>query len=522
MSFNASDHNPRRGVWLAVLVLAAAVAARAAINFANTTPGGMDAGYYPMQARSLIETESLMYRDVPLYHYAAALIARGLIVVGWSIDGAVLLASKLLDTLVPVGLGVAVLGLARLFAREFMPRNGAARPNSGVAAAAPVALAVLSGPAMRMVSDFQKQAAAMALLGVAVLACRRALRTKSVLDWAGVCVALGLTGLTHAGTFAAAALTIGLIVATHVTLFARVSPMRLAMLAGFGLVVAAGAFGMVYFADQGKAMGLVRGMSKLTRVSTGDAGGHGPGPGMDPVGLVLSLAAHAVGVWTLLVARRAADASAASRAVASGCALAAMALASPLLAPEYFMRLALMAPAPLSIALAFVLARRVRDERPARPAVVLLAASAASAVLPLSFLLRPMVSEQGIAEFRAMSATVQETPGTVVVARHGLEFWASYFLHCPVRTAPGKAADLAAFPRVLMLVEVDGGPGPGPRRGPAGGPERPRPRGPDGQRGPVQMDGPGPMGGPGHIPASLLGARVFEGTVFTLAERADP
>jgi hypothetical protein len=184
-----------------------------------------------------------------------------------------------------------------------------------------------------------------------------------------------------------------------------------------------------------------------------------------------------------------------------------MALASPLLAPDYFMRLTLMAPAPLAIALAFVLARRAYEGRPAWPAAVVLAASVLSAVVPLSFLLRPMVSEAGIAELAAMKEAVNEKPGTVVVARHGLEFWAAYFLHAPVRTGPGKEEDLAKFDRVLVLMEVDG-----PMRGPGPGSGGRRPGPP--------MRGDGPMGPGGFGAPVKLGPSLVKGRVFILAEHA--
>ncbi len=502
----------------AVLVLVGALCARAAINFANVAPGGMDAGYYPIQARSLIETGSLLYRDVPLYHHAAAGLARGLVPLGWSLDSAVLAASKILDTIVPLLLGVVMLAMGRGFLQ---------RPDTGICSArgravilaAPVALAVLSAPAIRMVSDFQKQAAAMALLAASVCVCRRALATggqRALTAWAGVAVLLALTGLTHAGTFASAVLTLGCVVGVYALVFARISPAKLAALGVVGAGVAAGLYAGVYVADQGKALGLVRGLSKITRftAATGPGGGgRGPGGGFGALGLALAVISHAVGVWAVAVARRAKDAPASDRAVGVGCAIAAMALASPLLAPDYFMRLTLMAPAPLAVALAFVFAQRSRAGGSAWPAIVALAASVVSAAVPLSFLMRPMVSEAGIAELAAMREVVNETPGTVVVARHGLEFWAAYFLHTSVRTAPAKPAELAKFERVLVLDEIDG---PTRHMGP-GGP---------GGRGP-RSGGPPEFGASGHPgfgsigtgPPERVGPPLIRGAIYTLVRR---
>jgi hypothetical protein len=526
----------------AALVLVAALAARAAVNFANVTPGGMDAGYYPIQARALVETGSLLYRDVPLYHYAAAGLAHVLVALGFSLDGAVLLSSKALDTALPLGLGIAVLLMALAMLER--PRTAPRPARAGWAAiAAPIALGVLSAPAMRMVSDFQKQAAAMTLLALAVWACRGALASRSVVTWAGVALLLALTGLTHAGTFAAAGLTLACIVGVYAVAFARLSPARLGALGLAGVLLAAGLFAAVYFADQGKALGLVRGLAKLTRLSSWfDSGGasgrdgsarppHGPGGpmgGFDPVGLGVMISAHVGGVWTFLAARRARDdAPAADRAVALGCALSAMLLASPLLSGDYFMRLSLMAPAPLAVALAFVLTRRSSRGRHPWPAVAILGASVLSALVPLTFLVRPMISRDGVTELAAMKPVVGEHPGTVVIARHGLEFWAAYFLHANVRTGPGQPAELARFGRILQLTEIDNPMGRGPG-GPRGPNMRPPGMGPPGMGPPrddrpprARDDGPMPMPGfgPSVGPPMRLGPPLYRGKVFSLAER---
>jgi len=58
----------RQPLWLAALALlfGAAIAARTWINFGSAVPPGMDAGYYAVQARSLLEHGRLQWSAVPL------------------------------------------------------------------------------------------------------------------------------------------------------------------------------------------------------------------------------------------------------------------------------------------------------------------------------------------------------------------------------------------------------------------------------------------------------------------------
>lgn len=113
-----------------------------------------------------------------------------------------------------------------------------------------------------------------------------------------------------------------------------------------------------------------------------------------------------------------------------------------------------------------------------------------------------------------MRSLIAAPARTLIVARHGLQWWAGHYLHTPVRnTIPEDA--FAKYERVIRLVEVRGmgpggrGPGPGgfdrfdgPRAGdrPPGSPEF---DGPDQPRGPARprvMDTPMGRPRPGNVP----------------------
>ena len=66
----AESRQPPRGVewWpvALVMVVCLSIAMRAKINFATELPTGVDAAYYPLQARALLEQGRLAYFDLPL------------------------------------------------------------------------------------------------------------------------------------------------------------------------------------------------------------------------------------------------------------------------------------------------------------------------------------------------------------------------------------------------------------------------------------------------------------------------
>ena len=146
----------------------------------------------------------------------------------------------------------------------------------------------------------------------------------------------------------------------------------------------------------------------------------------------------------------------------------------------------------------------------------------------------PVIPDGSDEELIAMRALIGDPDKTLVVARHGLQWWAGHFLHTPVRnTLPDDA--FTKYDRVLQLVEVGGrggarglgGPdGPGGFDGPDGQPDfgpPDRPQGPPRQR---TMATPMGRPRPGNVPRETVdvprGGVLFEGTHFRLIELRQP
>lgn len=543
----------RDPVWMVALALTmgAAIAVRAWMNFRTPIPGGVDAGYYAVQARALLEHGKLAWTDVPLiFALDAALAKLAMLTLGWSVDDATLWASRLVDSvgqpLVAVSLFVATFSWSRGL-RSAVP-----------AAVAATLVTTVSSPILRMVGDFEKQSLAMAFMAAAWLGLARTMAATDArqlrIRAAWTMAFFVLTALTHAGTFGAAALG-AVFTLTAWAVWSGVSrgrrlpgiapdmapDMAPEMARGTLIAGASGAalLGAIWMLAPLKAQALIDAPRKLFGGGGdgggggdmgGDMGGGGPGPNGPP--LILWLLAVALCATALVWALRRARATIADGALALGLAATAASLTCPLIHGEYAMRLSIIAPLPLAFVMAFVMAFVPTREPTARrgwrapvASVALgIAALATNAIggrggPPLSS--PQMISAEGFAELRGWRDELAARGTTVVAARHGLEFWAAFALDCDARQSQLKDSDFDLYQHRYLLIErhdgsrhdrPPGGPRGGPRGGPQGGPpsdfapDRPQRR-------------PPPMGDPMSAPQLPASARVFmQGKHFTLYE----
>lgn len=234
----------------------------------------------------------------------------------------------------------------------------------------------------------------------------------------------------------------------------------------------------------------------------------------------------------LAIVRAALDRSLAAgdRALGFGAAACAMLLACPLISGEYAHRLSLMAfvPAALSAVLAF--APLARTPRGRWPGIAVAAATAALAVVPVvrglsdahastrrgpdQLVKTPVIPDGSDAELISMRAVIADPDKTLVVARHGLQWWAGHFLHTPVRNSVPDDA-FTKYDRVLQLVEIGGrGGAPGGFGGPPDG---------FGAGPPPRFDGDGPPAeAPRRQSLDTPMGRPRAGNVPREAERDEP
>jgi len=214
----------------------------------------------------------------------------------------------------------------------------------------------------------------------------------------------------------------------------------------------------------------------------GGPGGGGPGGGPNNNSAMLFGMAYSMAFAALIIlAIRWKDSNGAERTVIVGAALGALALACPLIGSEYFTRLILLASLPAAIALAASFGLLARSSNWGYLSAVPLIAT----LIPLfgewnKNPMPPQMNRQKANELASLKAKLPKEGKTLLVARHGLEYWGTYFLH--VKSAKSLPADaFETFTNVIRLEETGGFGGPM-----GGGP----------------MGGGGPMAGHSEITAS--------------------
>lgn len=80
------------------------------------------------------------------------------------------------------------------------------------------------------------------------------------------------------------------------------------------------------------------------------------------------------------------------------------------------------------------------------------------------------MSEAAAKDMTSLREYIANPSHTLIVARHGTEWWAGYFLHTPVRMGVVPDDAFTKYERVLMLVDSRGGMRPGGFGGPGGQP----------------------------------------------------
>ena len=507
---------------IAFVAIIAAIACRAWLHFTTALVPGMNGGYYLVQARSLLEKGKLGIPDLPLTFSLHAGLA-ALIHTFSFLDQnqAVILAVKLADSVLPAlaVIPVMLLGMA-------WSRGGKLDPWL----AALIGLGVAAGPAaLTMVGEFEKNSLGLALLCGLAWAMRRWAQHPDRNTTLTAAAVLGLIGITHIGVFGTALVFTGSTFAALALAEGREGLKRVARLLVFAapVVVVAGVLVFWKF-DPSRIHKLLHAFSEpADYLSGGMPGPMGPGgnmPGGPPVnwmqwlpGLLFALVVlgAAVVAWF-----RRTNENRATVAVITGAAMTVIALTGPWVHGDKVMRFYLNAiPLALLCLLYLVLSIRSSGGRLAA-GIVLLGALVAVTAPRLSAGGKPIITEEAQAELRELAKAVEEPSQTLIVARHGLEWWTAWTLHTHIAQAQALTTeDWKNFKYVWFIEQKKGMGQPsmmggmfgfgGPPRGPGRpGGKGPGPGGPDMGQPPPAMGGRpgggrGPMGGGGMMGVAM-------------------
>jgi hypothetical protein len=429
-------------------VLLLGVLARAQASLVPDLIAGDDGPYYLVQVRAILRHGTLAIPDFPLLFYAQAALAVALSL-AMETPAAIVAAVRWIDTIVPVLLAFPVYQFVRAFSR--------AERSAGAVLAMALAglLAVASGNALGTAGGALKNATTLPFALGFLYYAYRGLRDGDRRSLAAVALCFTLSSLIHIGGLA-----------LNVTM--------LALLTGFGMLIpetrrVAGRAALVMLACLLVALLVVLLLDPVRFARFTGPLSH-PGWLFDGAPLLAWLAgvpspavAEAVaseeiwignalgGAGLYALWRHRARMTPADRVTVGAATMATLVLASPLLRPDVLERLAQLAFVPGLVPLSYLLCVRPRSVALAAPVVLLALVNGALALktLRLTGLTRPAHEE-----LAGMKAAVP--PGrTLVIARHGLEWWAVWTLDTHFSNWAGWAlAHRDGYDAVLLLDEI--------------------------------------------------------------------
>ena len=182
-----------------------AIILRLYLSFSHDLILGIDGGYYPVQVRSILKTGLLSFNDVPLYFYFCASIVKIISLLGFAITNDVIISViKIVDSI--------ALPLLAIPLYKIMIKNDQKLPF--YSAAAILFFAIFSFSPFIMLGDLEKNAFALPLLVVYVYFLEDYLASPNQRNLIMTLISLFIIAFTHFGVFAfgLAFLTIPLLV----------------------------------------------------------------------------------------------------------------------------------------------------------------------------------------------------------------------------------------------------------------------------------------------------------------------
>ena len=423
-------------IFFFIFLLAAAL--RGSLLFRQELIPGVNGGYYPLQVRSLLENGRLGFDDMPLYFWFNAFWVKVLAVFsGTPAESWIIPVVKTVDSLF---LPLLLIPLY-FIGRELRPPD---KPGLFRDAAVAVFAAASPWPLM-FTGDLQKNAFAIPFFFAFLLFGLKYLRHPSRRWMLAGLISLGLAGLSHFGVFVVAALTLGLGLFFYAPRRALLPVAALAVLST----------GVVALFDPSRAWRLLMVAAELFR-----------GPALlSPLGppellgylfswLLLGLGGY---VWY----KHKAKLDAVERVALPALLALIFFLSFPLIDADYARRFMLMLFVPQAVLCLFLF--RLLSPRLGNALAVTLLLVCLSFSPGVIRFKEPVITQAAFEELESLKTQLQLDENTLVIARHGLEWWAGWALHCKTGNEKGVDEETAGkYRQVLFLHQKKGKESSGP------------------------------------------------------------
>jgi len=452
--------------WLFLsLIIILTIVIRWKINFGNRLMPNLNGPYYLIQVRSILKEWRLGFSDLPFIFWLEALVARLLFTFkAGPLYDCIMWASKGVDSIFPAFTALPLFLLIRDWNSKDNHKLGFVAIVS--------AYSVLNFSALNMTSGFQKNAAGMVLLMFFIYYLYRSLQYKKWKNYVAAGIAFALIGFTHIGCFGVA-VAFTLIVFLTYLLF-RHARKRFLLFASGGLVfLLIAIMAILYvFWDPTRIERLLSVFLKPLKLFQRSVifsilNGRLMPPDLANFFIINLLALSGI----VLIIKYRSKMEMSQRLIVIAAIFTALFMASPLIGQEWSGRLLMMAYIPASLLLTFLFTNLPNKILKNILVIIIFLFMALSVMASMKMSGKPSISEEAYEElYKVKDAIITNPEKTLVIARHGLEWWAAWTLGTKVGQERAITKDSwEKYDSIVYLLQKAGSSNFGPA-GPSGPP----------------------------------------------------
>jgi len=409
-----------------------ALSFRLNFNFSQELIPGVNGGYYPLLVRSVLTTGLSGFRDMPLLFYFDALLIKFITFFGVSLtDTLIMNVVKIVDSFSIPLLLIPLYKIVRL-------ENNKA---SKLFVTSIISFAVLSFSPLILTSDLQKNALAITFLFCFIAYLLLYLNNKKKFEIILSIVFLILTELTHFGTFIIAVSFLILIIGYDYKKKAII-PLLIVILIGLGLVAV---FDITRLKRLFSAWSLIFENPALLNNMLAPP---------DILIILISIVLAIVGIITLKTKTN--KLKSLQKTIIFACIVFLISLSFPLLDGEYFKRFSLFLFIP-QILLVIQISSVISIRQQKTISISLFIFTLLSILAVIGHPKETVIDKNAYKELKKLNSVIRNDNQTIVIARHGLEWWTAWVLHTKV--GQDKAIDSILFnkyKRVIFINQISG------------------------------------------------------------------
>jgi len=415
--------------WI-LLLFALATAIRLFFNFSQELIPGVNGGYYPLQVRTVLENGRLGFSDMPLLFYLNAFLLKVISFFGFSItDNLILNVVKIVDS---ISLPVLLFPLNRIIRLSNL---------SGILPISLRAFSVLSFSPLILTSDLQKNALAIVFVFICIAYyIAYQVDNKKINLYLSISFLI-LSGFTHFGTFVFG-LCFLLTMAFYIYRKKAIIPVTILLTISLGIV---------FILDNSRFNRLV---SFWTVIFEKPALINGMLQPPDFLIILFSILLAIIGF--IIFKSKSSSLKPIQKSILFASIISLLACSFPFLDGEYFKRLSLFLFIP-QILFIIQISSIINIKQQKTTSIFLFVFTFLSIIAVTGHLKEAVIDKNAYSDLKKMQSVVENDNETIVIARHGLEWWSAWVLKTKV--GQDKAIYKSLFERyenIIILNQING------------------------------------------------------------------